>query len=71
MAKRDIEPKPVAVGDAVYLRSGSQKMTVVAVMQDFKGVEVANVVWMGYGTADLREAQIPVAALRVTAAWGD
>lgn len=71
MARRDIEPKPVVVGDAVYLRSGSQKMTVVALMRDFRGVEVANVVWMGYGTAELREAQIPVAALRVTAAWGD
>lgn len=71
MARRDIEPKPIVVGDAVYLRSGSQKMTVVALMQDFRGVEMANVVWMGYGTAELREAQIPVAALRVTAAWGD
>ena len=67
MAKRDDEP--LKVGDAVYLRSGSQKMTIIAILMNFQGVEVANVVWMGYGTAELRDAQIPIAALVKTAPY--
>ena len=62
MAKQKDET-PLEIGDAVYLHSGSPKMTIVAIMKNFQGVEVANVVWMGFRTAELREAQIPVAAL--------
>lgn len=68
MAKQKDET-PLEIGNAVYLRSGSQKMTIVAILQNFQGVEVANVVWMGYGTTELREAQIPVAALVRTAPY--
>lgn len=60
--------KPVAqkveVGDVVYLRSGSERMTVVAVRTTSER-PYADVMWSEYNSKQLRKAIFPVIALDV------
>lgn len=52
-------PKELALGDTVYLNSGSPRMTVVALKPFF--VKVA---WIKYDDGVLQEAILPVEAFR-------
>ena len=54
---------PIAVGDCVYLKSGSPKMTVVALDADGG---TAKVMFNPYGTVHLVTHDIPVEALNIT-----
>ncbi len=51
--------RPFAVGDVVYLRSGSPRLTVISIVPNVAYVEVA---WIVYESGELRKATLPEAA---------
>ena len=50
------------IGDVVYLKSGSPRMTVVSMHPDNPDITVA---WVVYGTGELKHAVLPVLALKL------
>lgn len=52
-------PKPLTVGDTVYLKSGSQRMVIEEITDG-----VAKVVWMIFDAAEIRRDAFPVAVLK-------
>lgn len=53
------------LGDIVYLKSGSAKLTVVGVHQnEFREVTELDLAWMYYETQELRQARLPASAVR-------
>lgn len=51
------------VGDVVHLKSGSPRMTVVSMHPDNPDITVA---WVVYNTGELKQAVLPVLALKPT-----
>jgi len=63
--------KEVECGDVVYLKSGSPKMTVVAVREAAGNVLAeVDVVFCKYEDGEIRRATFPAAALFITKPWG-
>lgn len=60
-------------GDLVYLKSGSQKMTVLRILGEDDGYYDNTVVtgWMVYETATMREHEFPSEALELAADKGN
>lgn len=54
------------VGDIVYLKSGSARLTVVGLHEDeFRQVVELDLAWMYYETQELRQARLPASAVRI------
>ena len=58
-------PNPVAVGDVVAIKSGSQRMTVVSLSW-----LMATVLWSDFDTKEIHTKDIPVVALTTGAGNG-